>query len=100
MPAAAEKYICKLKNSFLVYFLIILIYFVTNYLFIYLLVKEKKIMTHSNQILKMEVKNKERLYHEIVQNKFAFSKSLGKTFFGGKENIAVEKEIRTTQQKF
>ena len=57
-------------------------------------------MTHSNQILKMEVKNKERLYHDIVQNKFAFAKSLGKTLFGGKENIAVEKEIRTTQQKF
>ena len=50
-------------------------------------------MTHLNKILKMEDKDKERIFHEIVQNEFAFAKSVAKALSGGKENIAQEKEI-------
>ena len=50
-------------------------------------------MTHLNEILKMEDKDKKRIFHEIVQNGFAFAKSVARTLSGGKENISLEKEI-------
>ena len=58
-------------------------------MFIYLLVAEEK-KTDSNEILNME--DKERLYHEILRNEFAFAKGLAKVLSGGKENIALEKK--------
>ena len=50
-------------------------------------------LTDSNKILKMEDNDKERLHNEIVQNEFAFAKSLANELPGGKENIALKKEI-------
>ena len=47
-------------------------------------------MTDSNEILNME--DKKRLYHEILQNEFAFAKGLAKALSGGKENRALEKK--------
>ena len=41
----------------------------------------------------MEDKNKERLYHENVQNESAFAKRLAKALSGGKENMTLEKGI-------
>ena len=41
----------------------------------------------------MEDKEKEGLYHEIVQNDFAFSKSLTNAVSGGKKNIVLENEF-------
>ena len=41
-------------------------------------------MTDSNKILKIEEKDREALYHEIVWSQFAFPKSLVRVLSGGK----------------
>ena len=42
-------------------------------------------MTHLNKILKMVDKDKERIFHEIVQNEFAFEKVWQRRFLEAKK---------------
>ena len=48
-------------------------------------------MADSNEILKMEEKDREALYHEIVRSEIDFAKNLARCLSGGKENISLEK---------
>ena len=44
-------------------------------------------MADSNEILKMEEKDREVLYHEFVQPEFDFAKNCARCLSGGKESI-------------
>ena len=58
-------------------------------------------MTQSNEISKMEVKDKERFYHEVVENEFSSAKDLARALTGGNENTALQKRNnRRNQEKF
>ena len=48
-------------------------------------------MADSNEILKMEEKDREALYHEIVRSEIDFAKNLARCLSGGKENIKKKK---------